>query len=651
MRRWIQMSMSLLLCSSFAVAQDYVGPEKCLQCHNNVGLGDMTGWRSSLHANGYSYVPDDSRSLEYRYGVVADYDQNGIDDFKDGLDFNTISSAFDQFKPNAPVLMYDETNGYQIKIGEVTHKVYMTYGGSGFWKQRYMVKINTAEGESDAYYISPVQYNDVTKRYVTYHPEKWWDADNQPIYTPSSTLTDAAKGKSMGSGCSGCHMTGLELEKTSAGEWVVHGAGVDSTTIAMYADKNNIFDIDGDGDLDQINTTCERCHGPGSDHAAAPSKENIINPEDLTSEQANNLCGMCHNRGKSKPNNTFGFPYDDENLQSWKVGDLVADIFTDGGGDWPDGMTSKKHRQQFLGFMESSKPTFQFRNVRCYDCHDVHNTEEYHIRTTMVEEDSTGAEVEIATANDNNTLCLSCHATHGDFADIPVEWVADYENNIENIAAVVTRHTKHTYDPEGTGASRCSKCHMPKAAKSAEYYDIHSHTFEPIPPQKTVVYKDASGGMLNSCAASCHMKEGYPQFGLDLSQDTYSVWNEATDLAMADTLMYYYGPNGIWWEHDITTGVEVASNTQPETFSLQQNYPNPFNPTTTIEFTVPQNSNVTLTLYNALGREVQTLLQGELNAGRYQIVVNGGTLPSGVYFYRMETDKNYVATKKMLLMK
>ena len=43
-------------------AQDYVGPERCLQCHNNSGLGDMTGWRSSFHANGYSYVPDDAHS-------------------------------------------------------------------------------------------------------------------------------------------------------------------------------------------------------------------------------------------------------------------------------------------------------------------------------------------------------------------------------------------------------------------------------------------------------------------------------------------------------------------------------------------------------------------------------------------------------------
>jgi len=266
-----------------------------------------------------------------------------------------------------------------------------------------------------------------------------------------------------------------------------------------------------------------------------------------------------------------------------------------------------------------------------------------------MKEDSTGAELIIMTANDNNTLCLACHATYGPFADIPVEWVADYENNVDNIAAVVTQHTMHDYDPEGTGASRCSKCHMPKAAKSAINYDIHSHTFEPIPPQKTQVYQNVGTGMLNACAASCHMKEDYPNFGIDIAQDNFSVWNEPTDLAMADTLMHYYGPQGIWWEHDITTGVETAM-TLPETFALQQNYPNPFNPTTTIEFAVPQNSHVQLVLFDAMGRTVQTLVEADMPAGNYHIVLNGANLASGVYFYRLKTDQ-FVDTKKMVLMK
>ncbi|NOY60247.1 MAG: T9SS type A sorting domain-containing protein [Calditrichaeota bacterium] len=542
--------MALSTIQTFAQAT-YVGPEKCLQCHNNPGLGDKTGWRTSMHANGYSYVPDDSHSMEQFKGIVADYDENGIDDFKDGLDFNAISSVFDPYKPNAPILSYDGQNGYQITIGQVTNRVYLTYGGSGLYKQRYLVKINTSQGESAGYYTSPIQFNETTHEYVLYHPEAWWDASNQPVFTPTSTLADAANDThNLAEGCAGCHVTGLEVEQDANGEWVAHGAGV--LDEAAYANYNNIFDLDGDGDLDQVNTTCERCHGPGSEHASTGDKTKITNPADLTADQENNLCGMCHSRGHSLPNGTFSYPFDDTNLTSWTVGDMVADYFSDGGGYWGDGINSKKHHQQFLDFYKSVKPTFQYHQVRCSECHDVHNTEKHHIRTEIVEEDSTGAELAIATDNDNNTLCLACHATHGDFAGIPKEWVADAATHKDDIAAVVSKHSRHTYDPDGIGASRCSKCHNPKVAKSAVAYDIHSHTFEAISPAKTLTYQ-----MPNACAVSCH--RGYengsnPMFNTGVD-NSLTNWAEQTDVDLANELLYWY--DNMWFRQLGGTGAEV----------------------------------------------------------------------------------------------
>lgn len=636
--------LSFLVLTLSATAQTYVGPEKCLTCHNNSALGDMTGWRTSMHANGYSHVPDSTHSLEDLLGVVADYDQNGVDDFIDGLDFNSITSAFDQYKPNAPILAYSDQDGYSITIGNYTHKVYMTYGGSGLYKQRYVVKINTDEGESNDYYISPIQYNEETDEYTTYHPDDWWDNNNQPIDWPTRAAA-SSNSRSLAKGCSGCHATGIQIPgQTVDGEWTFSAAGVEDE--ANYTSFNNVFDIDGDGDLDQINTTCEKCHGPGGAHASTGDPSLIINPAELTPGQATNLCGMCHNRGKSLPNNTFGFPFDDANLLSWQVGDSVADFFTDGGVDWPDGKHSVKHRQQYLDFIESSKPTFQFHNVTCYECHDVHNTVKHHIREQIVEEDSLGNPLVINTDNDDNTLCLACHATHGDFAAIPNEWVADPVTYNADIAAVVTQHTHHTYDPTGTGASRCSKCHNPKIAKSAVAYDIHSHTFEPISPYKTDIFQNDGNGMPNACAASCHMEPGLT-FGIDFTNDDIQVWNEATDLALADTLQFYYGPNGIWWT---VTGIDRISSQVPKTFSLNQNYPNPFNPATTIVYDLPVKTEIRLTVYNIIGEKVAVLANGVQLPGTYEATFDATGLASGMYIYRLEGDGKAIA-KKMILMK
>ncbi len=648
MKRFILQIIFILVATSFAFAQaTYVGPEKCLLCHSNAGNHDMTGWRTSMHANGYTVVLNDSLSMQDLYGMVNDYDGNGIDDFKDGLNFNNITSAFDAYKPNAPILGYTPDGGYTITMGDVTHKVYMTYGGSGLYKQRYMLKVQTSEGYSAGYYVSPVQYNEKTKEYVVYHGSDWYDG-NTPKYTSASKLTDIAQNsRNIAKNCSGCHSNGLEVWQDSNNEWLMKGAPMEDD--AAYAGMVNVFDIDGDGNLDQINTTCERCHGPGSEHASSGDKTKIINPRDLTAEQANNLCGMCHSRGKSKPNNTFGFPFHDDTLEGWNVGDIVSDIYTDGGGYWGDKVTdvtsSKQHHQQFYDLYQSSKPTFQFHQVTCYECHDIHNEVKHHIMAEVEEEDSLGNPIMITTENDNNTLCLSCHATHGDFADISVEMVADYDNNIDAIGNIVKKHSNHDYDPVGSGESRCSKCHMPKLAKSAIAYDIHSHTFEPTPPQKTKEF-----AMPSSCAVSCHRdieNSADPVFNTGVDSDL-TDWTEASDIALAEKLMEYYGPNGSWWQHVVS--VEKTDIEIPDVFELSQNYPNPFNPTTTINFSVAKESDVTVAIYDITGQQVAILVNDYVPAGKYQISWDASKLTSGVYFYTMIAE-NFVQTKKMILLK
>lgn len=96
--------------------------------------------------------------------------------------------------------------------------------------------------------------------------------------------------------------------------------------------------------------------------------------------------------------------------------------------------------------------------------------------------------------------------------------------------------------------------------------------------------------------------------------------------------------------------IETEVNFMPNEFSLSQNYPNPFNPNTNISFSLPKASNVKITVYNAIGKEISVLVNGNYEAGLHTISWNANNISSGMYFYKMEAG-NFTATKKLVLMK
>lgn len=104
---------------------------------------------------------------------------------------------------------------------------------------------------------------------------------------------------------------------------------------------------------------------------------------------------------------------------------------------------------------------------------------------------------------------------------------------------------------------------------------------------------------------------------------------------------------------DAGINIPVVAVGVPDVFALRQNYPNPFNPSTTIQYDLPENGKVTLTIYNSLGQTVGTLVNQKQVAGAYDVKFNASNLASGVYLYRVtvEGTKNFVMTKKMILMK
>ncbi len=106
------------------------------------------------------------------------------------------------------------------------------------------------------------------------------------------------------------------------------------------------------------------------------------------------------------------------------------------------------------------------------------------------------------------------------------------------------------------------------------------------------------------------------------------------------------------WDSLQTTGIRRDDSVVelPKNYHLSQNYPNPFNPSTVINFSIPAAGLTTLKVYNILGEEVATLVNKELTAGAYQFEFNASYLSSGVYFYKLQSNK-YTEVKKMILMK
>ncbi|MFC2085265.1 aryl-sulfate sulfotransferase [Bacteroidota bacterium] len=101
---------------------------------------------------------------------------------------------------------------------------------------------------------------------------------------------------------------------------------------------------------------------------------------------------------------------------------------------------------------------------------------------------------------------------------------------------------------------------------------------------------------------------------------------------------------------DTVTSIVEYKDKVPDEYNLVQNFPNPFNPTTNIKFSIPNTSYVKLIIFDLLGNEIETLIDGIKAAGSYNVTVDASNFASGVYFYRIISD-NFIETKKMLMLK
>ena len=170
-----------------------------------------------------------------------------------------------------------------------------------------------------------------------------------------------------------------------------------------------------------------------------------------------------------------------------------------------------------------------------------------------------------------------------------------------------------------------------------------------------ILYKSgspiAAGAAIITATAS-----SWTQFNIDFSYLT----NETPDNCILQFLID--GPNGTDYHagsyfllDDVNlTGTATSVNDKnitPAKFALNQNYPNPFNPSTKIQYNIPENSFVSLKVYNTIGKEVANLVNNVVPAGTHEVLFDASGLNSGVYFYTLRAGNNFVQTRKMILMK
>jgi predicted CXXCH cytochrome family protein len=295
--------------------------------------------------------------------------------------------------------------------------VALVYGS--IWKQRYFTKIG------DDYYPEPAQWDitsHVWRPYFVANGTDWWAT----LYPPDNMKRPTS------ATCDGCHSVNFNIQDHSLTEW---------------------------------NVGCERCHGPGSEHAAHPTRANIVNPAREDYVRANDTCIQCHSQGRPLTNPIGGKYYDwpvgyqaGSNLAGyWQLEEhtLGETTFT----HFPDG-TAHKNRMQGNDFVQS---VMYRRGIKCFDCHDVHGTANY-------------AQLRLPA----NRICLTCHS--------PGSPSGPRTATLE----------EHTHHKAGTPGSECVDCHMPQIETTIANVKVHAHTFSFITPAMTDKYK-----IPNPCT-SCH---------------------------------------------------------------------------------------------------------------------------------------------------
>jgi hypothetical protein len=197
----------------------------------------------------------------------------------------------------------------------------------------------------------------------------------------------------------------------------------------------------------------------------------------------------------------------------------------------------------------------------------------------------------------------------------------------------------------------------PDLEKGLEFYTIG----DVLTSSEATIHRGNNGSVFNVVIKSS--KDDYiniePEIGGSIPAEfSYSLYNEETRSVISLPDNKFFVQKGKEYKCKLIVGTNTyitktlsdLSKQIPESFALSQNYPNPFNPSTTIDYQVPENTFVTIKVYDILGEETATLVNEQQSPGYYKVNFNAGNYASGVYFFRL-TAGRFTQVRKMVLIK
>lgn len=447
---------------------------------------------------------------------------------------------------------------------------------------------------------------------------------------------------------------------------------------------------------------CESCHGPSTDHVLT------VEANKTAKSIEGGVCEQCHD---VPPRYSTGIYWEASNHATLKNSGSVTTRTSCYPCHRGNAFIQYTKNQTNPGYSvaEDNLPV----TISCATCHDPHVSANYGLRILTLDSLANGYQPPQGVGG-FGLLCMNCHHArengvtlianqqkvfadrfyphHSPQADMLLGSNGyEYNQNIEGIGThqglintcvtchmqprtnsgfIEVNHQMNMVDSSGNDlVTACQVCHGASIRKFSDvmaFYDydgdgkVEGATIEVeglMNKLKAILPKDSSGEVVTMAADSLIVKNDphYPE--VLKAMYNYQFVKEDGSMGVHNAK---YAVELLKASFGNLTGVEIQDNEIPVTFDLRQNFPNPFNPSTQIQFSVPTTSHVTMNIYDALGRLVNTLVNGELIAGNYNVIWNGrnsygSQCASGIYFYQLLTStsdgQRSAITKKMVLTK